>query len=531
MSGPPKLPPRGYGKLPIDSPRPSRPPAGRPPAPRRPLPAHDTKPPPIPPSTSKPSGPPLPPVKKPSYDMDLSHIFWTERVAKLPIIDTKIDADKKNCSVNDDFILARHPESLNDLRRDNKSFDGFYKDFIEVNEKYRTYSQAKKIQLLLLYYIKKYNSRDVPHARDCYNYIIALNDQKKWLSPLDLDFVYGFAFNNQVFVIINTLMNEELNLNPSLINEDPLMYGFKNCNNEILLWLVKNVLLNVNVKQFKFVYDIIQNKRKCFSLEVVDSYKFLYNQLDDNIYKSIDLAISRGDINQFNKIIMGLDNTKSKILDTINRYIFSKYQWKAFPFSREIFRIYGNYNLSNWANPVLLNVMNYLLANNDDENIKPEIQKYMEFLVEVITRYQPDYMTNFLIPKIIRINNLGIDSQHEFVTYWMPRIKMIIDIIIEIQPSYLIRTLLPTLIEKIIVEESSINLGGGDILRTKVKLNKIDFYWVEYIIDNTRFTRDEYDTLIKESISSINVDKNNSATQYLKLLIKQKLNPNCCTQS
>jgi len=512
MSGPPPLPPRGYGKFPAgNSPRPSRPPPVH-----RPLPAHDTSQPTILPSTSKPL---RLPVTKPSYDM--SRIFWTERVAKLPIIDTKIYTDEK-CNINYNFISNRQPESLNDLRKANKSFDGFCKDFIEVNDKYRTYSQAKKIQLLLLYYIKKYNSKDVAHARDCYNYIITLNDQKKWLSPSDLNFINIFAFNNKVFVITNKLINEELDT--SLTNEDPLMYGYNHCNNKILLWLLHNVLINVNIKQFKYVNDIIINKKKCFTEEVIDSYKFLYTQIDDAFYKSIDLAILQDDMNQFVKIVKEFSNNNSYILDKINYYIFNNHSVKAIPFSREIFRIYTKDDPSVWVKKNMIEIVNKIVDDGDNipNDFKKILYQFIEFFIGIIINYQPDFITNFLVPKITEFN----DSQRHAVKYWIPRVQMIIDILVKFHQTYIIKNLLPKLIEKIIQESSTIIRyhNNTNMPYVKVNLNKADYYWVEYIIDKTRFTKDQYDTLIKESTSKLNINNDNPVTQYIKLLINRKFN-------
>lgn len=329
-------------------------------------------------------------------------------VPKLPSKESKPTVRKGSCNLDEEHILNRKSDSMNELLRSNPAFKDFYDNFKEVNEKYRTYSQAKKIQLLLLYYIKKYTSLD--HARDCIGYIFALNDQYKWLDSTDLKFVYSFAFNNRRYEIVNKALKDELSLDKDLGNENPLRYAVKDCNNEVLLWLLYNVLLNVNLKQFNFINDIVYNVKKCFSRDVVEGYKYIYNNFDDAFFKTIDLIFQRKkNMTQFEQIIQENKNN-NQLLHEIVYYIHDKYYDKSIPFIQYIF-INTSYDPINVRTLLEENILSYNEGRDSTKNLY-----VIESLIDIIVKTKrQDLLKKFITNLITSIMLQNTDEDNNFV--------------------------------------------------------------------------------------------------------------------
>ena len=323
---------------------------------------------------------------------------------KLPLKDSKPVIKKGGCELIEKDITNREASSMNELLRSNLSFKDFYMHFTEVNEKYKTYSKAKKIQLLLFYYIKKYNDKNI-HARDCIDYIFALNNKYKLLNDIDLKFVYSFAFNNKVYEIINKEIKEQLGVN---VNGNPLEYAVKNCNNDVLLWLLYNVLLNVNLKQFKFINDIVFNTKNCFSNEVIESYKYFYNNYNDAFYKTIDLILQRQDMKLFKKIIKD-NNNNNQLLHDITYYIHYKFYDKAIPFMQHIMDN-SNYEPINVKTMLTDNILNYNEGINSLKNIY-----VIQSLIDIIVKTKKlDFFKKFITDLITEIMLQDTDADNNF---------------------------------------------------------------------------------------------------------------------
>ena len=218
------------------------------------------------------------------------------KTTKIPSQADKQYVGKVKCPLIQEDLLKRQPDSLIKMLDENSSLKGFYNNLRQINQEFQRYSQAKKIQLLLLYYIKKYNNKDTPHARDCVEYIFGLNEQKNWLNIFDLNFVYGFAFDNGIYEIVNKEIKEHLELN---IDGNPLKYAVNKCDNILAEWLINNVFSGLKLKdnQFKYIYDAI-NKKNCFNSTVITLFNNYYNMYDNPKLKSLELEINRGiDIN------------------------------------------------------------------------------------------------------------------------------------------------------------------------------------------------------------------------------------------
>ena len=333
---------------------------------------------------------------------------------KLPLKESKPNVRKGGCELDENELVKRQRESLGKLLLSNRKFKQFYEDFIQVNQEFADYSQAKKIQLLLLYYIKKYNDRDTPHARDCIGYIFDLNNQNHWLNTFDLKFVYSFAFNNGIYEIVNKALKEELSLNKDLGNENPLRYAVKDCNNEVLLWLLYNVLLNVNLKQFNFINDIVNNTKKCFSLDVVEGYKYIYYNFDNAFFKTIDLIVNRKDMKLFKEIIKDNKNN-NQLLHDIVYHIFYKFYDRAIPFIQHIMDN-TNYEPINIKTMLNDSILDYNEGHNSSKN-KNVIQSLIDIIVKTekidfLKKFITDLITEIMLQNTDADNNFTFNKNH-----------------------------------------------------------------------------------------------------------------------
>lgn len=333
---------------------------------------------------------------------------------KLPSPESKLSVEKKKCTLDQEDILKRQLDSLTNLFNKNPSFKGFYDDFKKVNQEFQRYSQAKKIRLLLLYYIKKYNDIDTPHARDCVDYIFALNNQYKWLNTFDLNFVYGFAFNNE---IINKEIKEQLYLD---VNGNPLKYAVNKCNNKLAEWLINNVFSGLTLKdnQFKYIHDGI-NKKDCFDSRVKELFNNYYYMYDDPELKSLKLEFNKGGINALKTVLINLNlhyiNTDNisektilgkKIMHIVKRIIKNNKDNKVF-YNDILPELIANIAYKN-------KYAEYADRNRSKMNIKyeliPDNYIFVKYIIDRLPPINPKEIENFINQvknEIIKFTTVG----------------------------------------------------------------------------------------------------------------------------
>lgn len=232
---------------------------------------------------------------------EISFDAFKESPLKIPDNDCPLNKDK--------IIFNKKADSLNELLKTNQKFRIFYNNFKQINTEYKDYSQKKKIILLILYYIKKFYDNNTDHAKVCAFYLMRLNDYYRWLDTNDIKFIYNYAYKNEKFEFINHFIKEEITTNLDS-NANPLKYGVKNCDNEVLLWFLYNCMDNnysCNGGDKKYIIDIKNNVEKCFNDDVINGYKYYYDcGVKNPIAETINLYIERYNSEKKNEHINNL---------------------------------------------------------------------------------------------------------------------------------------------------------------------------------------------------------------------------------